>query len=490
MASSNFHPTAFTGFRGRGQYGGTSFPFECNNCRKVGHKRADCTLPGGGAHRPGGFGGHFNNQHRGGSSGSWNRGGRGNYRYQRGGGGRGNYSNNNFHRGAGGNTGNNNNGNRNQNSNGHRANYTNQNSNQNNNDYSSGENISYVFHIEIDACFVGDQADGHDMSSDWILDSGASDHLVRTDTPASNIKELAKPIKIFIAKTNDFILAKKTCDIHATTVVKNKEVNLSFLNVLMVEKLKCNLLSISKLEDRGSKIVIDDGYFTIINKANKATVGIGTRFGSLYKLALNPNNGECYTANNNDTLWHRRLGHVSADSMKKLVKYVDGIDEDIKVCTDLCEVCVAGKQTSVKHTQPRVKTTRPLERIHSDLTGAIKPTAYNGVQYLMTFIDDYTHFCVTFGLRTKDEAAGYIKQYVAMATARFNSKIAQFRCDNGGEYVNDEIIEFFKQQGIQWELTIPYTSQLYGVAERMNRTIKDKARCMLLDSSLNKKNLD
>lgn len=121
-------------------------------------------------------------------------------------------------------------------------------------------------------------------------------------------------------------------------------------------------------------------------------LGVGVRCGSLYKLELFFGNAECYTANF-DSLWHRRLGHVSTDNLKKLVKCVDGVDADVKVCTDLCEVCVAGKQTSVKNTQPRVKTTRPLERVHSDLTGPVAPTAYNGVKYLMTFIDDYSFLC-------------------------------------------------------------------------------------------------
>lgn len=64
-----------------------------------------------------------------------------------------------------------------------------------------------------------------------------------------------------------------------------------------------------------------------------------------------------------------------------------------------------------------------------------------------------------------------------MATSRHN-------CDNGTEFVNYEVIE---TQGIEWELTVPYTPQVNGVAERMNRVIKDKARCMLLGSSLSKK---
>ncbi|KAL6419518.1 hypothetical protein ACFW04_011341 [Cataglyphis niger] len=53
-----------------------------------------------------------------------------------------------------------------------------------------------------------------------------------------------------------------------------------------------------------------------------------------------------------------------------------------------------------------------------------------------------------------------------MATAHFNFKLSRFRCDNGREYL--------------------YTPEQNGMAERLNRTICEKARCLLLNSELNK----
>jgi hypothetical protein len=61
-----------------------------------------------------------------------------------------------------------------------------------------------------------------------------------------------------------------------------------------------------------------------------------------------------------------------------------------------------------------------------------------------------------------------LKEYVAMATAIFSVEICQFRCDTGREYVNDEVIIFFREKGIKWELNIPNSSAQNGVAERSN----------------------
>ena len=54
---------------------------------------------------------------------------------------------------------------------------------------------------------------------------------------------------------------------------------------------------------------------------------------------------------------------------------------------------------------------------------------------------------------------------------------------NGGEYTSHAFNEFCKQ-GIRRQLTVPYTPQQNGVAERKNRSIVEAARTMLHDQSL------
>jgi hypothetical protein len=61
----------------------------------------------------------------------------------------------------------------------------------------------------------------------------------------------------------------------------------------------------------------------------------------------------------------------------------------------------------------------------------------------LTVIDDYTHFTVVFPLKSKTEVLEHLKVYEAMVTSRFSTKICFFRCDNGTEYLTNDIKEFF-----------------------------------------------
>ena len=145
-----------------------------------------------------------------------------------------------------------------------------------------------------------------------------------------------------------------------------------------------------------------------------------------------------------------------------------------------------GKQTKLPHDQHHTRAIRPLQLVHSDLMGPIKPTSYDGKKYIITFIDDYTHFTAGYIMENKSDVFEYFKIYEAMSTAHFNCKISRFHCDDGIEYISDKIAKFFQVKEIQYEFTKRYTPQQNGVAERMNRNICEKARCLILNSKFGK----
>lgn len=50
--------------------------------------------------------------------------------------------------------------------------------------------------------------------------------------------------------------------------------------------------------------------------------------------------------------------------------------------------------------------------------------------------------------------------------------------DGGGEFISNEFKDWLAESGIIHQVTLPYTLQLNGVAERANRTFVDLVRSM------------
>jgi len=76
------------------------------------------------------------------------------------------------------------------------------------------------------------------------------------------------------------------------------------------------------------------------------------------------------------------------------------------------------------------------------------------------------------------------KEFEAITTNDCGHKIEALRTDNGGEYISNEFKDYLKSRGIHHELTVPYTPEQNGVAERLNCALVEVARSMMSHSGL------
>ena len=67
---------------------------------------------------------------------------------------------------------------------------------------------------------------------------------------------------------------------------------------------------------------------------------------------------------------------------------------------------------------------------------------------------------------------------------QFSLPIKVLRSDNGGEYLNFELSQFFAEYDILHEATCPQTPQQNGVAEHNNRNLLEKARSLLIGANV------
>ena len=74
-------------------------------------------------------------------------------------------------------------------------------------------------------------------------------------------------------------------------------------------------------------------------------------------------------------------------------------------------------------------------------------------------------------------------QFIIFAQNQTGKNVKAIGSDNGTEYVNIRSNNFTKKLGIQHQTTVPGNYQSNGRAERANKILQEKARCMLADTS-------
>nr|GEY13255.1 retrovirus-related Pol polyprotein from transposon TNT 1-94 [Tanacetum cinerariifolium] len=99
---------------------------------------------------------------------------------------------------------------------------------------------------------------------------------------------------------------------------------------------------------------------------------------------------------------------------------------------------------------------------------------------ILVIVDDYSRFtCVRF-LRTEDEAPEAIIKCIKNIQVRLNATIYNVRTDNGTEFVNQTLHEFYENIGISHQTSIARTSQRNDVIKKRNQTLVEVARTMLI----------
>lgn len=121
--------------------------------------------------------------------------------------------------------------------------------------------------------------------------------------------------------------------------------------------------------------------------------------------------------------------------------------------------------------------------MHSDVCGPMKVQTFTGALYFVTFIDDHSRKLWAYVLKTKGEVLSKFIEFKALVERETGKKIKCIRSDNGGEYCGP-FDAYCRQFGIRHQKTPPKTPQLNGLAERMNRTIVERIRCLLSEAKL------
>lgn len=307
----------------------------------------------------------------------------------------------------------------------------------------------------------------------YIVDSGASHNFTQEkyEKYMIDVKPLKKKIQINTAN-GDILWATKK----GTLECKYRNENIT-VETLIVPGISQNLLSVTRLMEKGLEIIFKNGTLKIRGKIDY----YGERRGKLYIMPLKikqkrQEEEQCNMGEKDENIWHKRLGHLN----RKGLAYMK-----LPMSNEICDECMQNKSTRLPFQPLRKRQSRYVgDLIHSDVSGPMSTVAKDGYRYFQTIMDDYSHFTQTYLLTNKSEAADNLITYVKRMKTERNTRVNRIRCDNGGEYSSNYFKRFCYDNGIKLEYTIPYSPQMNGKAERMNRTIYDKARTILNESKL------
>ncbi|GBP23670.1 Retrovirus-related Pol polyprotein from transposon TNT 1-94 [Eumeta japonica] len=296
----------------------------------------------------------------------------------------------------------------------------------------------------------------------FYIDSGASMHLtMRQDWLYDEVPPPITSIKI----ANSKMLPVKSCGKIDLNVIGSNNVKqtIQITHVLYVPELTTNLLSVSQIMKNGCSIQFTKQGCKIFNKMN-TEVAAANLINNMYRL--NTDTVTAYSCKMNETdflLWHKRMAHLNFNDLNKLSNCTDGVKLIQNKNQMVCELCQKGKQSRLPFPSEGSRALNPLELIHSDVCGPMEVKSLGGARSILKF-----------------------KEYKALVENQLNFKIKCLRSDNGREYLSNDFSNYLKKSGIIHQTSNSYTPQQNGLAERMNRTLMERARCMLINSDLQK----
>nr|GFB89374.1 hypothetical protein [Tanacetum cinerariifolium] len=103
----------------------------------------------------------------------------------------------------------------------------------------------------------------------------------------------------------------------------------------------------------------------------------------------------------------------------------------------------------------------------------------NGKKYILVTVDDYSRFTWVKFLRSKDETLDFIIKFLKMIQVRLKVPVLRIRTDNGTEFVNQTLHDYYEEVDISHETLVACSPQQNGVVKRRNHTLIE-ADCMML----------
>ncbi|KAJ9521268.1 hypothetical protein QJQ45_023012 [Haematococcus lacustris] len=336
------------------------------------------------------------------------------------------------------------------------------------------------------------------LRGEWLVDSGCSRHL----TPHRDILQGYEPLPVphTIICGNGSTMAATG---QGSVQFRGAGGELTLLNVLHVPTADGSLVSVGKATRAGGVVHFTPHGCCINMPGTGCSITARQVEEDLFLLDSQPvraaDSFSMAARMCDDPLTlHHRLGHPGYRQLARLTRegMVTGTGVKAAHCEaaadsgNMCEPCVLAKQhrlVAVQHQGLGGAVKHPLELVHSDVcdisghADAAVP-APSGMRYFVTVLDEYSSLVAVVLIKHKSDAPAAIIDMLAQLQRQTRRRVVALRSDRGGEYMGAEMQQWLRAQGITHQQTAPYSPEMNGSAERINRTLMACARAIVFAS--------
>ena len=115
-----------------------------------------------------------------------------------------------------------------------------------------------------------------------------------------------------------------------------------------------------------------------------------------------------------------------------------------------------------------------------DLAGPVHPRSHGVAAHILNVFGIFTKYSWTIVLKAKSDASTKIMEWIPVAERQAGTKLQVIRSGDGGEFLPLAFISWLKLQGVTQQMTPPRSPESNGLAERLDGTLQDKYRTMMV----------
>ncbi|GLB45342.1 hypothetical protein LshimejAT787_2200050 [Lyophyllum shimeji] len=331
------------------------------------------------------------------------------------------------------------------------------------------------------------------LSSCLVADSGCTAYFFKSRDSFKTYKPLNKVVGQSSKESANFSVIG-VGNVEVRVLHKNVEHTLQFRDSLHAPDVTANLLSISKMDLAGWDIVFGGQKVRFFK--NKMEVFAGTLKNGLYFIngSITTNIPTALTARSlrspvDISTWHRRFAHFGTARIVEASKLVDGLEITKEKVVGQCEDCIVGNQKRRAYDDTVSAEQDVLKLTNIDIWGPARVKSAGGALYAMKFHDNGSSHRRTFFLpnRLAETTLDALRTYKLESEKITGKVMVHIRTDNAPEFKSQLWTEFFREHGLIFVPTAPYSSASNGTVERSIGVTTGAVRVMILDAGLSAK---